>query len=143
MQLDRQVIIVQIIGLRMASRFANFHFMFAWCLDPWTGRRQSDFQDVPVNVDTPRYQLVIFKNKITLNNLLNIDQYGKYYIIHKSPKYNFKYNCYRILSKFNAVLNPDRETPGLLGCLQVLQPVWSNKKQYQNGTQVINCYFSS
>ena len=35
--------IVQIIGLRMASRFANFYFMFAWCLDPWAGRRRPYF----------------------------------------------------------------------------------------------------
>ena len=39
----RKKIIVQIIGLRMASRFANFYFMFAWCLDPWIGRRRPYF----------------------------------------------------------------------------------------------------
>ena len=62
------VTIVQIIGLRMASRSANFYFMFAWCLDPWIGRRQPYFWDVSVNGATPRHTLVIFTYKVFLYN---------------------------------------------------------------------------
>ena len=61
----------------MASRFANFYFMFAWCLDPWIGRWRPYFWDVSVNVATPRHTVVIFTNKVYLYNWYNINQNGK------------------------------------------------------------------